>query len=125
MDKALLLALYEDVVGASGGAVGLRDAGLLESAIARPMNLRLYEGVEDRLILAAAYAVSIASNHPFVDGNKRMAFIALGQFLADNGIVLIARPADATEIMLAVARGEVTIDQLAEWLTSRTVRPGV
>lgn len=73
LDKALLLALYEDVVGASGGAAGLRDEGLLESAIARPLNLRLYEGVEDRLVLAAAYAVGIASNHPFVDGNKRMA----------------------------------------------------
>lgn len=72
LDKALLLALYEDVVGASGGASGLRDEGLLESAIARPMNLRLYEGVEDRLFLAATYAVGIASNQPFVDGNKRM-----------------------------------------------------
>lgn len=100
LDKALLLALYEDVVGASGGASGLRDEGLLESAIARPMNLRLYEGVEDRLFLAATYAVGIASNHLFVDGNKRMAFIALGQFLADNGIVLIAPPAEATEVML-------------------------
>jgi death-on-curing protein len=124
LDKALLLALYEDVVGASGGAAGLRDEGLLESAIARPMNLRLYEGVEDRLVLAATYAVGIASNHPFVDGNKRMAFIALGQFLADNGIVLIAPPVEATEVMLGVARGEVSIERLAGWLATRTLRPG-
>lgn len=123
LDKALMLALYEDVVVASGGASGLRDEGLLESALARPANRYLYEGVDDRLELAATYAVGIASNHPFLDGNKRMAFIALGQFLADHGIVLTAAPGDATAIMLGVARGEVDIAQLTEWLRSRTLRP--
>lgn len=118
-----MLALYEDVVVASGGAVGLRDEGLLESALARPVNRYLYEGVSDLLELAATYAVGVASNHPFVDGNKRMAFIALGQFLADTGVVLTAAPDDATEVMLGVARGEVHIDDLARWLQSRTLLP--
>eukprot|EP01041_Mallomonas_annulata_P015900 gene15900-33500_t len=95
LDKALLLALYDDVVVASGGAAGLRDEGLLESALARPVNRRLYENIDDLLALAATYCVGIASNHPFVDGNKRMAFIALGQFLEDNGIVLTATDDDA------------------------------
>lgn len=124
LDKPLMLALYDDVVVASGGAAGLRDEGLLESALARPINRRAYEGVDDLLELAATYAVGIASNHPFVDGNKRMAFIALGQFLEDNGIVLTADADDATEIMLSVATGKTDIAALAAWLQSRTLRIG-
>jgi len=123
LDKALMLALYEDVVIASGGAAGLRDEGLLESALARPMNRLLYEGVDDLITLAATYAAGIASNHPFVDGNKRMAFVALGQFLADNGVVLTASDEDATIVMLRVATGSVGIDDLAAWLQTRTLRP--
>ena len=123
LDKALMLALYEDVVVASGGASGLRDEGLLESALARPNNRFLYEGVVDLLQLAATYAVGIASNHPFIDGNKRMAFIALGQFLADNGVVLTADPDDATAVMLGVSRGEVSIEALSAWLQARTLSP--
>ena len=122
LDKALVLALYDDVVVASGGAVGLRDEGLLESALARPMNRRLYESVDDTLELAATYGVGIASNHPFVDGSKRMAFIAVGQFLEDNGIVLTATDEDATAVMLGVAAGSVGIDDLTVWLRSRTLR---
>jgi death-on-curing protein len=121
LDKALVLALYEDLVAASGGAAGLLSEGLLESALARPMNRRLYDGVDDLLDLAATYAVGIASNHAFLDGNKRIAFLALGQFLIDNGIVLTANDDDAIEVMLGVARSEVGIDQLREWLRSRTV----
>jgi death on curing protein len=116
IDKALLLDLYEDVVAASNGAFGLRDEGLPDSALARPINLRAYEGVEDIHELAATYAVAISANHPFTDGNKRMAFMALGQFLIDNGIRLTAAPAEATETMLKVARNEVTVPDLAEWL---------
>lgn len=123
LDKALMLALYEDVVAASGGAVGLRDEGLLESALARPTNRYIYEQVSSVLELAATYAVGIASNHPFLDGNKRMAFIALGQFLADNGIVLTATPDDATAIMLGVAKGDVGIGDLSAWLETRTLQP--
>lgn len=117
-----MLALYEDVVVASGGAAGLRDEGLLESALARPLNRYAYEGVDDLLELAATYAVGIASNHPFIDGNKRMAFIALGLFLEDNGIVLSAQDDDATAIMLSVATGATDISALAAWLHTRTLK---
>jgi death-on-curing protein len=79
--------------------------------------------VSSVLELAATYAVGIASNHPFLDGNKRMAFIALGQFLADNGIVLTATPDDATAIMLGVAKGDVGIGDLCAWLETRTLQP--
>ncbi len=122
LDKALMLALYDDVVVASGGAAGLRDDGLLESALARPINRRLYDGVEDLLELAATYAVGLASNHPFVDGNKRMAFIGMGQFLEDNGIVLTASDDEAIEIMLMVATNRFSIAQLTDWLHTRTLR---
>lgn len=121
LDKELVLALYEDVVAASGGAFGVRDDGLLESALARPLNRFLYEGVADLLELAATYAVGIASNHPFVDGNKRVAFIALGQFLLDNRIILTASDDDATTVMLSVATGSTDIVSLTEWLRSTTV----
>jgi death-on-curing protein len=121
VDKALLLDLYSDVVAASGGAIGLRDEGLLDSALARPINRMAYEGVNDLHELAATYAVAIARNHPFLDGNKRMAFMAMGQFLADNGIALTAEPDDATEVMLAVARDELDIAQLTAWLRDRTL----
>jgi death-on-curing protein len=124
LDKALMLALYDDVVVASGGAAGLRDEGLLESALARPINRLLYEGVDDLLELAATYAVGVASNHPFVDGNKRMAFMALGQFLEDNGVILTASNEDATAVMLSVATGDTDIAGLTEWLRTRTLRIG-
>lgn len=123
LDEALILALYEDIVAVSGGAFGIRDAGLLASALARPQQRFHYEDATDVLALAATYAVAIASNHPFLDGNKRVAFMALGQFLADNGIVLVATAEDATRIMLGVARGEVTIDELTDWLVPNTIGP--
>lgn len=122
LDKVLALALYDDVVVASGGASGLRDEGLLDSALARPINRLLYEGVDDLLELAATYAVAISSNHPFIDGNKRMAFIALGQFLEDNCVVLTATEDDATHCMLEVANGRLGIDGLTQWLRPRTLR---
>jgi death-on-curing protein len=83
---------------------------------------RAYEGVEDLHELAATYAIAISANHPFVDGNKRMAFMALGQFLIDNGVDLTAGDADATEIMLKVARNQLSITDLATWLRGHTAR---
>jgi len=93
---------------------------LLGSALARPVNLRAYEGVEDLHKLAAAYAIAISADHPFIDGNKRMAFMALGQFLVDNGAALTATDEDATSTMLRVARNELTIEELAAWLGNNT-----
>ena len=124
VEKALLLDLYRDVVAASGGAFGVRDEGLLDSALARPPNRRVYEGVEDLHELAATYAIAISSNHPFVDGNKRMAFMALGQFLLDNGLTLTADSDEATETMLRVATNALSIASLADWLRNHTAPGG-
>lgn len=121
MDKELLIRLHEEVLRVTGGASGIRDVNLLNSALARPVNRYSYEGVTDLVELAATYAVAIASNHPFIDGNKRAAFMALGLFLDDNGLSLIADPDDATDAMMGVARGEIDISQLTGWLRSRVV----
>jgi death-on-curing protein len=99
-----------------GGLEGIRDEGLLESALARPADLHAYECIDDPARLAAAYATGIAHNHPFNDGNKRAAFLALGVFLALNGQRVMAGKADATRIMLALAAGEIDEDALAVWI---------
>jgi death-on-curing protein len=119
MDQGLLLRLHDEVLRVTGGASGVRDLGLLNSALSRPINRYAYEGVTDLVALAATYAVAIASNHPFVDGNKRAAFMALGLFLEDNGLRLVATTDDATEAMMGVARGEIDIPTLTDWLRSR------
>ena len=118
LDRDLVLVLHDDILTATGGAAGVRDEGLLESALARPLNRFAYEGVTDIIDLAATYAVAIASNHPFIDGNKRSAFMALGLFLEENGLRLVAGTDDAAEAMLAVARGDMTVEALAAWLRS-------
>ena len=119
LERELVLLLHEDIIAETGGAAGVRDEGLLDSALARPLNRHAYEGVTDIVELAATYAVAIASNHPFIDGNKRSAFMALGLFLEENGFQLTAEPGDATDAMMAVARGETTIEALAVWLEAR------
>ncbi len=119
LDRELILLLHDDILAATGGAAGVRDEGLLDSALARPLNRFAYEGLADIVELAATYAVAIASNHPFIDGNKRSAFMALGLFLEENGLTLTATDDDATEAMLGVARGEVTIEALTAWLRPR------
>jgi death-on-curing protein len=119
LERELVLLLHEDILAITGGATGVRDEGLLDSALARPLNRFAYEGLTDLVELAATYAVAIASNHPFIDGNKRSAFMALGLFLEDNGLQLVATTDDATEAMMGVARGEVSIEALTAWLRSR------
>ena len=93
----------------------MRDQGLLESALSRPINLAAYEK-PDAAALAASYAVGLAKNHPFVDGNKRTAFVALELFLALNGFELNASDVDCVLTMLAVASGEMDEHMLAEWI---------
>lgn len=119
LDEELILLLHDDIIAETGGASGVRDSGLLKSALARPLNRFAYEGVTDLIELAATYAVAIASNHPFIDGNKRSAFMALGLFLDDNDLRLVATDVDATAIMLGVARNEVSIEELTAWLRPR------
>lgn len=116
LDRELILALYDDIVEASGGVRGVRDEGLLASALARPVNRFRYEACRDLVELAATYAVAISANHPFVDGDKRVAFVAMGQFLGDNGLLLVADEDDATAMMFALASGAAEMEALVAWL---------
>jgi len=98
-----------------GGAPGLRDEGLLRSALERPANKWHYEQA-DLPALAAAYAFGLAKNHAFVDGNKRIAFMSMIIFLRRNGVRFAPEPAQATAIIMALAAGEVSEDSLARWI---------
>jgi death on curing protein len=102
IDKRALLLLHAESLAAYGGLEGLRSDVLLESALARPRNIFAYEGT-NLARLAAAYAIGIAKNHPFADGNKRAAFLSIGVFLRLNGSRLIADETEAVRVMLAVA----------------------
>ena len=113
---------YEQAVAAHslqlrryGGAAGLRDEGALRSALERPVNKWHYDKAE-LPELAAAYAFGIAKNHAFVDGNKRIAFIAMVAFLRKNGVVFKSDQGQSTAIILAVAAGEVSEGSLARWI---------
>ena len=121
VSKEAVLVLHDRSNALHGGASGLKDVGLLESALARPANHLHYEGVDDICTLAAVYLIAIASNHPFIDGNKRAAFLAMGLFLRLNGRRLIAEQADAARAVLAVAAGEREIEPIAEWIGARSV----
>jgi len=121
INHEVLLLLHDESLAEHGGASGLRDQGLLESALARPLNLALYE-TPDVADLAAAYGVGLAKNHAFVDGNKRAAFLMVGLSLALNGYCLSATQADATLIMLSLASGNLPEADLANWIR-KNLRP--
>jgi len=116
VDKRALLLLHRESLVQFGGASGLRDEGVLDSALARPVNKHAYEGCADLAVLAAAYGFGLARNHAFVDGNKRVAFLAVGVFLAINGRGLTATPVEAIEGILALASGEMDEAQFAQWI---------
>lgn len=111
----VLLAVHEEQLAEHGGAAGTRDLGLFESALARPQNLALY-GSPDVAELAASYGCGIARNHPFIDGNKRTAFVAVELFLLLNGQELMAEDGDCVLTMLAVASGTLDEAGFAAWL---------
>ena len=115
LDPTVLQAVHEEQLAEHGGASGTRDAGLFESALARPENLAAY-GAPDAAARAAAYGWGLARNHPFVDGNKRTAFVATELFLMLNGLELIADDAACVLTMLAVASGEMAEDAFAAWI---------
>ena len=119
IDKRALLLLHDESLADHGGASGLRDEGLLDSALARPLNQVAY-GKPDVFDLAAAYAHGLAKNHPFVDGNKRAAFLGAGLFLALNGMRLKASQADATIAMFSLAASDLDEPAFAEWLRRHT-----
>ena len=119
ISRQALVLLHDESIAEHGGAAGIRDDGLLESALARPLNQAAY-GAPDLAALAASYGVGLAKNHPFVDGNKRAAFLAVGLFLALNGYRLQTTQAEATVAMLDVAAGTLGEEAFAEWLRQHT-----
>jgi len=117
----VLLAVHEEQLAEHGGAAGVRDLGLFESALARPQHLAAY-GQPDAADLAASYGMGLAKNHPFVDGNKRTAFVATELFLHLNGLALQADDAQCVLTQLAVADGTLDERGFAAWLRTH-VRP--
>jgi len=122
IDKRALLLLHEESLALFGGAGGLRDPGLLDSALERARNRYLHETSADLAELAAAYGFGVAMNHAFVDGNKRLAFMAIGLFLAINGHRLRTPPMDAIQTMQGLAAGEISEPALAAWIRAHAVR---
>jgi death on curing protein len=119
----LAVAIHERQLAEHGGGSGVRDAGLLESALARPQQLLAYGGAgTDESALAAAYAFGTARNHPFVDGNKRTAAVACELFLQLNGFLLLADDVAMYPVFLGLAEGSVSEAELTDWLRAH-VRP--
>jgi len=121
IDKQLLVILHDESLVLHGGASGIRDEGLLDSALNRAKNLALY-GQPDYADLATAYVFGLSSNHAFVDGNKRVAFLALGLFLGLNGYKLTASQVDATLTMMSVAKGEIQESEFGQWIRAHTIQ---
>lgn len=122
IDPRALLLLHFASLAEHGGLEGVRDEGLLESALNRPRNKFSYESEWDVFDLAAAYGFGLARNHPFHDGNKRIAFLAVGLFLAINGYRLVADQMDAIQTMLSLAAGKITEKTFADWVREHAVR---
>ena len=112
----LVLAIHSDQIREHGGSLGIRDRGLLESALAQPANRLLYQPESDLPDLAAAYGFGIARNHPFIDGNKRVAFQAIYVFLGLNGLRVVSEEPEVVEVMLGAARGDLEEESLARWI---------
>jgi death-on-curing protein len=121
LDPDDALAIHDRQLAEHGGGTGIRDSGMLESALARPVNQWNY-GEDDRCALAAAYAFGVARNHPFVDGNKRTAWVLARLFLALNGVKIAFAPEDAIRTMLALAAGELSEEELADWFRASAPR---
>jgi death-on-curing protein len=121
ISRSVVLAIHEEQIAEHGGTQGIRDAGLLESALARPQNLAAY-GDPDLAGLAAAYAFGIARNHPFLDGNKRTSYVVCLVFLRIHGFDIQADEATRIQVWLDLAAGKVAEEALAEWLRSHLVR---
>jgi death on curing protein len=119
IDEGLTRALHAEQLATHGGGNGVRDAGLLDSALQRPRNLAAYSD-PDAPALAASLAFGIARNHPFVDGNKRTAFVAAATFLEINGLRFGASEPDVVVTMLALAAGDLGEDALADWFRANS-----
>lgn len=113
--KEIVLAVHDEQLAEHGGLEGVRDMGMLDSALVRPHHMITYDNCNDPAKLAAAYVYGISRNHPFIDGNKRVAFVVAVLFLHLNGYKLTAADSDCVITMLSVASGKVSEDTLAEW----------
>jgi death on curing protein len=113
---AVVMAIHEAQLAEHGGGIGVREQGLLESALARPLQIYAYAEDPDLVTLAAAYAFGIAKNHAFVDGNKRTGWVVCAVFLELNGRRVTTTQADVVTTMLAVASGGVRENEFAAWL---------
>jgi death-on-curing protein len=119
-DREVIIAVHEMQLAEHGGLAGVRDVGLLDSALSRAPNLSAY-GTPDAAALAAAYGYGLSRNHPFIDGNKRTGFVAAELFLNLNGWELLATDADCVITMLGVAAGDVPEEAFAAWLRAHAV----
>jgi death on curing protein len=120
LSRELILAVHDEQLAEHGGASGIRDEGLLESALARPLNRAGY-GNPDTAELAVVYAIGLIKNHPFVDGNKRTAYVALELFLRLNGLRFPVSDADAVIMTLRLAAGDIPEDEFIAWVRSSVV----
>ncbi len=116
LDREIILAVHEEQLAQHGGGVGIRDEGLIDSALGRPQNIAVYNPDADLCDLAAAYACGIAKNHPVIDGNKRTAYVAMELFLIEHGMMLMAEDGDAVVTFLGLAAGVISEVQLAGWI---------
>lgn len=121
LDNAVLMAVHDEQLAEHGGISGVRDEGMFLSAMSRAQNLAAY-GTPDIAELAAAYGLGLAKNHPFLDGNKRTAFVAVELFLMLNGHSLKATDVDCIITMLAVAAGEMDEVSFAGWIRKNSVQ---
>lgn len=118
----VVIAIHSDQIREHGGSPGIRDKGLLESALDRPRNRFDYESDSDLTELAAAYGFGIAKNHPFVDGNKRVAFQTMYVFLGLNSLTITADEEEVVRLVLALASGDLSESELVVWLRDNTAQ---
>jgi death-on-curing protein len=121
LDRTLVEVIHIDQIGEHGGSPGIRDEGLLESALVRPRNRWAYNPDSDLATLAAAYGFGLSRNHPFIDGNKRAALMAIYTFLAINGYELEATETEAVVIIMQTAEGASGEEELTDWIRDRLV----
>lgn len=122
LDRALVEIFHEQQIRMHGGSFGLRDVSVLESALARPQQRFQYDPEADLAALAASLGLGLAKNHPFVDGNKRTAFLAMYAFLGYNGLRIETDEPEVVAVMLDLASGTLSEEDLAKWLRLRSVK---
>lgn len=120
--RELIIAAHRAQIAQHGGSPGIRDEGLLDAALARPEQLAHYEPASDLPSLAAAYLFGITGSHPFIDGNKRVAYAAAEVFLVLNGYVTQASQVEKYRLAIGAAAGELTEEQIADWLRANFAR---